>query len=86
MRMDPTGQVSAYDLVNNPSKRELARIIKEYGEERWAARIAEFIVIHRQSRPIETTGELVSIIKALSPKSLVQKGPIQPSGRSKRFG
>ncbi|HXK97616.1 MAG TPA: 16S rRNA (cytosine(1402)-N(4))-methyltransferase RsmH [Limnochordia bacterium] len=74
MRMDPTGQVSAYDLVNNLSKRELARIIKEYGEERWAARIAEFIVIHRQSRPIETTGELVSIIKAAVPKKARSEG------------
>lgn len=68
MRMDPTGQVSAYDLVNGLSKRELARIIKEYGEERWAARIAEFIDEYRRKQPIETTGQLVAIIKAAVPK------------------
>ncbi|NLL88695.1 MAG: 16S rRNA (cytosine(1402)-N(4))-methyltransferase RsmH [Firmicutes bacterium] len=75
MRMDPIQQVTAYDLVNNLSRRELARIIREYGEERWAARIAEFVDKYRQKQPIETTNQLVSIIKAAIPKKARIEGP-----------
>ena len=60
MRMDPTQDFSAYDVVNEYSQSELKRIIWNYGEERWADRIARFIV---DSRPIETTGQLVEVIK-----------------------
>ena len=51
MRMNPQASLSAYDVVNGYSERELARIIGEYGEERWAKRIAEFIVARRQTGP-----------------------------------
>ena len=67
--------MTAYDLVNNLSRRELARIIREYGEERWAARIAEFVDKYRQKQPIETTNQLVSIIKAAIPKKARIEGP-----------
>ncbi|NLV91154.1 MAG: 16S rRNA (cytosine(1402)-N(4))-methyltransferase RsmH [Firmicutes bacterium] len=75
MRMNPQASLSAYDVVNGYSERELARIIGEYGEERWAKRIAEFIVARRQTGPITTTGQLVDIIKAAVPASARRLGP-----------
>lgn len=75
MRMDPNTTVTAYDLVNGLSKAELAKIIRDYGEERWAERIAEFIVNHRQKQPITTTGDLVRVIKAAIPKKAREEGP-----------
>ena len=65
MRMNKDAKISAYEIVNNYSETELVNIIFKYGEERWAKRIAEFIVKHRKDKPIETTGELVDIIKKL---------------------
>ncbi|MDD3838982.1 MAG: 16S rRNA (cytosine(1402)-N(4))-methyltransferase RsmH [Clostridia bacterium] len=67
MRMDRSHPVKASDVVNQYSKQRLADIIKRYGEERWASRIAEFIVEHRQQKRIETTSELVDIIKRAIP-------------------
>lgn len=75
MRMDPGQPVSAYHLVNGLSEKELARIIREYGEERWASRIAAFIVAAREKEPIASTGQLVDIIKRAIPKGARQKGP-----------
>lgn len=75
MRMGPDVTRSAYELVNSLSRAELARIIGEYGEERWAGRIADFIVRARQRRAIVTTGELVEIIKAAVPAAARRRGP-----------
>ena len=75
MRMDQNANFSAYNIVNEYSKEELFRIISEYGEDRWAKRIAEFIVAEREEKPIETTGELVTIIKKAVPKGARQDGP-----------
>lgn len=75
MRMNPEGAVSAQDLVNGLSQKELTRIISEYGEERWAARIAQFIVNYREQEPIRTTGQLVGIIKSAIPVGARQGGP-----------
>jgi 16S rRNA (cytosine1402-N4)-methyltransferase len=72
MRMDTTQSFSAYEVVNEYSAQELARIIWEYGEERWAKRIARFIV---ESRPITTTAELVEAIKKAVPASARRDGP-----------
>ena len=68
MRMDVRCDFSAYDVVNTYSEEELAKIIKDYGEDNWAKRIAKFIVDERQEKPIETTGELVEVIKKAIPK------------------
>lgn len=68
MRMSKSG-LSAKDVVNNYSEYELADILFRYGEEKFSRRIAKNIVIARQDAPIETTGELVDIIKASYPKS-----------------
>ncbi len=75
MRMDDTQPYSAKDAVNELSKADLTRIIREYGEEKWAARIAQFIVERRAEKPIETTFELVDIIKAAIPKGARRDGP-----------
>ena len=75
MRMDARQNLTASDVVNGYSESELCRVILSYGEERWAKRIAEFIGIERRKRKIETTFELVSIIKMAVPKSVRQDGP-----------
>jgi len=75
MRMDRTAPFSAADLVNQKSAAELSRIIFEYGEERWAKRIAEFIVQERENGPITTTGQLTEIIKKAIPKGARKEGP-----------
>ena len=67
MRMDPTRGMTAADIVNTYPERELTRILREYGEEKWAARIAQFIV---KSRPLTTTMDLVAVIDAAIPKSV----------------
>lgn len=75
MRMDPTKSPSAFDLVNGAAEQELADWIREYGEENWSRRIAQFIVNARQESPIRTTGELVDIIKAAIPAKARREGP-----------
>ena len=67
MRMNQQDDLTAYDVVNNMDARELKEIISKYGEERWAARIAEFIVKKRNEKPLESTAELVDVIKAAIP-------------------
>ena len=72
MRMDIRKPFSAYDVVNTYTEEQLAKIIKDYGEDNWAKRIAKFIVEARQEKPIEKTGELVDIIKKAV--SMMNKG------------
>ncbi len=75
MRMDESKPFSAYDVVNTYSEADLNRIIYTYGEERWAKRIAQFIVKQRELAPIQTTGELVDVIKKAIPKGARKDGP-----------
>lgn len=74
MRMDTTNPVTAWDIVNNYSAKELENIIFKYGEDRWAKRIAEFIVTERATSPIDTTLQLVSVIKKAIPKAARAEG------------
>ncbi len=67
MRMDRTAPLDAAYVVNNYERGELIRIIRDYGEEKFAARIADKICARREERPIERTGELVEIIKSAFP-------------------
>jgi 16S rRNA (cytosine1402-N4)-methyltransferase len=67
MRMDPTADLSAADLVNEEPERELAHIFRSFGEERYAKQIARAIGRRRKQRPIERTGELVEIIRSAIP-------------------
>ena len=75
MRMDASDRLTAYEVVNGYSEEDLARIIKDYGEERWARRIAEFIVRERKSAPIGSTDRLTEIIKAAIPAKARRTGP-----------
>lgn len=75
MRMNIDDKLTAYEVVNDYQENELARIIKEYGEEKWASRIAQFIARERSKKPIERTSELVEIIKAAIPASARRRGP-----------
>ena len=75
MRMDPGKQtLNAAEIVNTYNAADLARIIRDYSDERWASRIAEFICRARQDRPIETSEQLVDIIKAAIPASARRAG------------
>ena len=75
MRMDPSSsQPTAADIVNSYSEAELARIIREYGEERWASRIAAFIVAARGQHRLTSTGEIVEIVKAAIPAAARKSG------------
>ena len=75
MRMDPSTQTqTAAEIVNTYNAADLARIIRAYSDERWAKRIAEFIVREREKEPIETSGRLVEIIKAAIPASARRAG------------
>ena len=75
MRMDKNGHLNAEKILNEYEEGEIARIIKDYGEEKWAKRIANFIVAKRKEKKIETTDELVDIIKAAVPSSARRDGP-----------
>ena len=75
MRMNRDKEFSAYDVINDYSEEDLYRIIKDYGEERFSKRIASFIVKRRNEKPIETTLELVDIIKAAIPAKARRDGP-----------
>lgn len=75
MRMDRTQKLDAKTIVNEYTEGEIREIIFKYGEEKWAGRIAAFIVKARKQKKIETTGELVDIIKAAIPSSARRKGP-----------
>lgn len=75
MRMDNTHDFSAYDVVNTYSEEQLYQVIWKYGEERWAKRIAKFIIEQRKQKAIETTTEFVECIKKAVPKGARKDGP-----------
>ena len=74
MRMDTDAPLTAYEVVNEYSEAELIRIIRDYGEERFAARIAARIVVARQEAPIRTTFELADLVKMAIPTAARQEG------------
>lgn len=75
MRMDREASYSAWNVVNEKPENELNDIIFKYGEEKWARRIAQFIVAEREKKPIDTTFELVEVIKKAVPKGARRDGP-----------
>lgn len=81
MRMDRRGELDAYTVVNTYTYEELKRVIWEYGEERFAPKIAAAIVRCREQKPIESTGELVDIIKSAIPPS-AREGGHHPAKRT----
>jgi 16S rRNA (cytosine1402-N4)-methyltransferase len=81
MRMDDRQPLTARDIVNEYSEMELFRIIRDYGEDRFAKNIAKHIVAERQKKPIETTGELNAVIRAAIPMKVQATGG-HPSKRT----
>ena len=75
LRMNRDDSLTAYDVVNGYDKDEIRDIIHNYGEERWASRIADFIVKERSRKPIKTTTELVDVIKMAIPAKARRTGP-----------
>lgn len=73
MRMDQSGGLSAYEVVNTWDENRLNRILWDYGEERYARRITAAILKHREEKPIETTQELVDIIRSAMPAAALRE-------------
>jgi 16S rRNA (cytosine1402-N4)-methyltransferase len=74
MRMDQTAPLTAREVVNTYPERELARILREYGEERFAQRVAAAIVAARAKEPLETTGPLAELVRAAIPAATRRTG------------
>ncbi len=81
MRMDRRQLVTAKDIVNDYSEMDLFRIIRDYGEDKFAKNIAKHIVMEREKGPIETTGQLIEIIKRAIPMKF-QKTAGHPAKRT----
>ena len=82
MRMDQSQGMTAADLLNTADERELTAIIRDYGEEKWAARIAGMICEHRALKPFETTFDLVHAVDAAVPKAVRRKEEGHPARRT----
>ena len=82
MRMDRSRGITAADLLNTADERELTGIIRDYGEEKWAARIARIICEHRVQKPFETTFDLVHAVDAAIPKAVRRKEDGHPARRT----
>jgi 16S rRNA (cytosine1402-N4)-methyltransferase len=82
MRMDRSQPLSAHTIVNDWPEGEIARILRDYGEENWARHIARVLCDRRKLKPVETTNDLVSIIDASIPKKFRLKDGGHPARRS----
>lgn len=82
MRMDRSQGMTAAALLAEVSEGELTRILREYGEEKWAARIAHFVVERRQTQPLRTTQDLVRVVDAAIPKAVRRKDDGHPARRT----
>ena len=82
MRMDRSQGRTAAELLNTAEEAELAGIIRDFGEEKWAARIAKMICEHRAAKPMETTFDLVSAVDAAIPKAVRRKEDGHPARRT----
>lgn len=81
MRMDKNSYISAFDLINSLSERELSSILRNFGQERWHNRIALALVLQRSKKPIESTHELNEVILKAIPNQY-QKQKIHPATRT----
>lgn len=81
MRMNQESYISAYDLVNSLSEKEISQILRDYGEERWHNRIAHHLVAQRSRKPIETTGELCDAVLHAIPHGRARQ-KIHPATRT----
>ena len=82
MRMDQRQTMTAADFLNTADEREIMEVIRDYGEEKWAARIARIICEHRNEKPFETTFDLVHAVDAAIPKAVRRKDDGHPARRT----
>ena len=82
MRMDPTQETTAAHILNTSTEQELQQILWEYGEERWAKRITQFIITERTKAPLQTTAQLVDLVRAAIPKEVREKEDQHPARRT----
>ena len=82
MRMDRSQGITAAELLNTASREELTGIIRDFGEEKWAARIAEMICEHRDRKPMETTFDLVRAVDAAIPRAVRRQEDGHPARRT----
>ena len=82
IRMDQTRGTTAAEFLNTADEREITEVIRDYGEEKWAARIAAMICEHRAEKPLETTFDLVAAVDAAIPKAVRRKEDGHPARRT----
>lgn len=82
MRMDRSRGVTAAEFLNTADEKEIAEVIRNYGEEKWSARIAAMICEHRERKPLETTFDLVAAVDAAIPKAVRRKEDGHPARRT----
>lgn len=82
MRMDRTQPTTAAVFLNTADEKELADVLRDYGEEKWAARIARIICEHREEKPFETTFDLVHAVDAAIPKAVRRRDDGHPARRT----
>lgn len=82
MRMDRTKGITAAEYVNTVPEAEFVRILREYGDEKWAVRIAQMLMEKRAEKPLETTFDLVKVVDAAIPKAVRRKDEGHPARRT----
>lgn len=82
MRMDTSGGITAAEYIKNIDEKTLTRVLLDYGEEKWAARIAKILIEKRNEKPILTTLDLVSVVDAAIPKAVRQRDEGHPARRT----
>ena len=82
MRMDRSRGITAAEFLNTAEETEISRVIREYGEENWAARISAIICEHRKKKPLETTFDLVEAVDAAIPKAVRRREDGHPARRT----
>ena len=82
MRMDRSKGMTAAEFLNHADEKEIVRVLRDWGEEKWAVRIASMICEHRKSKPLETTFDLVSAVDAAIPKAVRRKDDGHPARRT----
>lgn len=82
MRMDSSQGMTAADYVNTVSEKEFCRVLRDYGDEKWAARIAQILIEKRSKAPLRTTTDLVAVVDAAIPKAVRRKDEGHPARRT----
>ena len=82
MRMDTTQGITAAEYVNTVTEEEFCRVLREYGDEKWAARIAQILMEKRAEKPLATTKDLVAVVDAAIPKAVRRKDEGHPARRT----